>query len=104
MNEEVDLNELYSLLEYDQLKREMYRQKVFIGFSEGTITFPPTFKYDKGSDKLDSSGKSRSPAWTDRILYANKDDKQYLKLNKYYSIDVRSSDHRPVAAEFSLFL
>lgn len=43
--------------------------RAFQGYSEGPILFPPTFKYDKGSDQFDSSSKARPPAWTDRVLY-----------------------------------
>lgn len=63
------VRELDSLLEYDQLTRERMLGRAFSGFREGRISFLPTFKYDKGSDKFDSSGKNRAPAWTDRVLY-----------------------------------
>ena len=35
----------------------------------GKIGFLPTFKYDKGSDRFDTSGKNRPPAWTDRVMF-----------------------------------
>ena len=34
--------------------------------------FPPTYKFDAGSDRYDTSRKKRSPAWTDRVLFAYK--------------------------------
>lgn len=43
--------------------------KVFRGFIEGKITFPPTYKYDLFSDDYDTSEKMRIPAWTDRVLW-----------------------------------
>jgi hypothetical protein len=61
--------ELEGLLEHDQLIRERVLGHSFAGFNEGAISFMPTFKYDKGSDKFDTSSKERPPAWTDRILY-----------------------------------
>lgn len=118
---------LRSLLQYDQLRRQKLKGNVFRGFIEGPIDFPPTFKYDKNSDRFDSSSKQRVPAWTDRILYAlgtredikntysPKEDlgnttnphgtrnlTKMLQLKEYYSISARSSDHRPVCAEFNL--
>jgi len=57
------------LLANDQLEREKRRGNVFVGFREGPLNFPPTYKFDKGTDTYDSSAKQRIPAWTDRILY-----------------------------------
>jgi len=37
-------------------------------FNEGDIDFPPTYKFDVGSDVYDTSDKQRVPSWTDRIL------------------------------------
>lgn len=41
--------ELFSLLEYDQLYKEKIAGNIFQGYEEGDITFLPTFKYDKGN-------------------------------------------------------
>jgi hypothetical protein len=54
---------------YDELSTGMYHRKIFNGFEESAITFPPTYKYDIGTNRYDSSSKKREPAWTDRILY-----------------------------------
>ena len=64
--------ELAPLLACDQLRREMAAGRVFRGLREGTITFPPTYKFDKGVPSpaaYDSSEKRRIPAWCDRILF-----------------------------------
>ncbi|CAH8585226.1 unnamed protein product [Schistosoma rodhaini] len=57
------------LLQHDQLLNMKNDKLLFHDFNEGTISFPPTFKFDKGTDTYDSSKKQRVPAWTDRILY-----------------------------------
>jgi synaptojanin len=36
----------------------------FQGYTEGPLLFAPTYKYDYGSDKYDTSEKMRIPAWT----------------------------------------
>jgi len=112
------LDQLQKLLSFDQLERERRLGNAFRGFQEGRITFLPSFKYDKGSARYDTSPKARCPAWTDRVLFAvaggmpGADDQSTrhpsgcpeLKLEDYYSVDARHSDHRPVGAHFSLKL
>ncbi|CAG08461.1 unnamed protein product [Tetraodon nigroviridis] len=44
-------------------------ETVLEGFQEGPLKFPPTYKFDVGTDTYDTSGKKRKPAWTDRILW-----------------------------------
>lgn len=41
----------------DQLHKAVERGEVFRGFSEGPLMFPPTFKFDVGTDNYDSSAK-----------------------------------------------
>lgn len=69
---------LDSLLPHDQLRRLMKERIVFHdGWSEGPITFLPTYKYDVGTVGLfDSSEKQRAPSWCDRILYRTRKAKQ----------------------------
>jgi hypothetical protein len=35
---------------------------------ESVVQFPPTYKFDEGTDTYDSGPKHRTPSWTDRIL------------------------------------
>ena len=73
------------MLANDQLRIERNAGRIFQGFDEGEISFPPTYKFDDDSDRYDSSSKLRIPSWTDRILYKPKDE---IKLLKYASIPV----------------
>lgn len=60
---------LAALLEFDQLRQQRELGNVFGGFREGSIQFPPTYKYDLFSNDYDTSEKQRAPAWTDRVLW-----------------------------------
>ncbi|XWS24313.1 hypothetical protein CRYUN_Cryun28dG0090500 [Craigia yunnanensis] len=84
----------------DQLLQEAERAQIFNGYCEGTLTFKPTYKYNIGSSKYDTSYKVRVPSWTDRILFKIGDpDKISANLHCYESIDdIYSSDHKPVRA------
>jgi len=87
------------LYENDQLNNGMIAGETFRYYHEGQIKFPPTYKFDNGTDTYDTSEKQRVPAWTDRILYRG----QGLKELEYCSVDtLRASDHRPVYATFRL--
>ncbi|KAI8873490.1 DNase I-like protein, partial [Ramicandelaber brevisporus] len=88
---------IHGLFMYDQLGTLMANGDVFIGYYEGDITFPPTYKYDVASDRYDTSEKMRIPSWTDRIMYRGFG----IKLIEYNSAQrVRISDHKPVYATF----
>ena len=65
----VYLGKLQQLLAEDQLLKNIKFDPILERFSEGSITFNPTYKYDDNSDVYDTSKKQRVPSWTDRILY-----------------------------------
>ena len=48
--------------------------RAFEGFSEGDISFLPTYKYDPGTNTFDTSHKQRIPAYTDRVLFKSRRD------------------------------
>ena len=80
----------------DQLQFLLFRD-----YTEGDIDFPPTYKYDKRSQKYDTSKKQRVPSWCDRILW--KKNPERVKLQTMGSLlDITFSDHRPVFAQFEI--
>lgn len=89
------------LFEKDQLRLELRKGRVFDGWSEGVISFAPTYKYKFNSKKYISdepkSGR-RTPAWCDRILSYGKG----MRLLSYETVDMRLSDHRPVKAVYTV--
>ena len=97
----VKANNLSRLLERDQLLVSRRRNPNFRlrAFNEAVITFAPTYKYDVGSDKYDTSEKHRSPAWCDRLLYRGAGR---IKQLQYQRHELRISDHRPVSGTFKM--
>lgn len=92
-----------SLLVHDQLLKEIKYNRGFRlrFFSEGAITFAPTYKYDRRSDEYDTSEKRRSPAWCDRVLWRSRVPERVEQLH-YKRYEVNVSDHRPVSAAFRI--
>lgn len=91
---------LAALLVHDQLTASRGCRRAFGGFAEAPVLFAPTFKLDRGTDVYDSSEKQRVPAWTDRVLHK---PAKALLPTAYRSVEsVRSSDHRPVVARFTV--
>ncbi|XP_059477647.1 inositol polyphosphate 5-phosphatase E [Neocloeon triangulifer] len=88
------------ILNGDQLRQVMEEGSAFNDFQEGPITFPPTYKYDPGTDHFDTSSKRRTPAYTDRILFRSR-LLHDLECRQYSSAhQVLTSDHKPVWALF----
>ncbi|KAJ6953819.1 type I inositol polyphosphate 5-phosphatase 4 isoform X2 [Populus alba x Populus x berolinensis] len=97
----VEMHNWRALLENDQLRIEQRRGRVFDGWSEGKIYFPPTYKYSNNSDRYAGDDrhlkeKRRTPAWCDRILWYGKG----LHQLSYVRGESRFSDHRPVYGVF----
>jgi hypothetical protein len=70
----VERHDWAALLERDQLRAEQKAGRVFAGWEEGRIGFPPTYKFVAGSDayamtslvddgSLSRERKKRTPAW-----------------------------------------
>ncbi|GAB2282348.1 Type I inositol polyphosphate 5-phosphatase 4 [Dionaea muscipula] len=98
----VEMRNWRALLENDQLRIEQRQGRVFTGWNEGKIYFPPTYKYSNNSDRYAGEDthpreKRRTPAWCDRILWYGRG----LEQLSYVRGESRFSDHRPV---YSIFL
>ncbi|XP_042486995.1 type IV inositol polyphosphate 5-phosphatase 7-like isoform X1 [Macadamia integrifolia] len=98
----VEMHNWRALLENDQLRLEQRRGRVFEGWNEGKIYFPPTYKYSTNSDRyagddMHPKEKRRTPAWCDRILWYGRG----LHQLTYVRGESRFSDHRPVYSLFS---
>ncbi|KAI3984707.1 hypothetical protein MKX01_039324 [Papaver californicum] len=98
----VEMHNWRALLQNDQLRIEQKRGRVFEGWSEGRIYFPPTYKYSNNSDRYagddaHNKEKRRTPAWCDRILWHGRG----LRQLSYVRGESRFSDHRPVYSIFT---
>ncbi|XP_054449911.1 phosphatidylinositol 4,5-bisphosphate 5-phosphatase A isoform X6 [Pteronotus mesoamericanus] len=111
----IDNNQLHQLWEKDQLNMAKNTWPILKGFQEGPLNFAPTFKFDVGTNKYDTSAKKRKPAWTDRILWkvkapgggrspsGHESYRLQVTQHSYRShMEYTVSDHKPVAAQFVL--
>jgi hypothetical protein len=64
----IQAGELSALLEHDQLGKARLTNREVADLEEAPIGFPPTYKYDTGTDNYDTSPKQRTPSYTDRVL------------------------------------
>lgn len=106
----------------DQLRNSLNEGAVLRGFEEAPIMFPPTYKYDPGTQLFDSSSKQRTPAYTDRILFKGKGHTRgYIRRVSHESSNAHkdgiieclvydsvpsicTSDHKPVWGVFKTIL
>ena len=86
------------LRERDQLLLARGAGRVFAGWGEAELRFPPTFKVAKGRAG-ERYARKRCPAWTDRVLLRSALPHLPARALDYWSApSVATSDHKPVAA------
>lgn len=76
---------------------QLLKFNTFQDYTEAPVNFPPTYKFDRGTNEYDTSNKRRVPAWCDRILF--KGDLQSTDYGT--NLSFCQSDHKPVFASFS---
>lgn len=82
----------------DQLNIERKAGHAFNDFEEGPLNFPPTYKYQPGTDIYEQrpDKKLRAPAWCDRILWLAQVPEHVQQLTYGRSERPNVSDHKPV--------
>ncbi|XP_049978550.1 phosphatidylinositol 3,4,5-trisphosphate 5-phosphatase 2 isoform X2 [Alexandromys fortis] len=105
----ISRREFEPLLRVDQLNLEREKHKVFLRFSEEEISFPPTYRYERGSrdtyawHKQKPTGvRTNVPSWCDRILWKSYPE-THIMCNSYgCTDDIVTSDHSPVFGTFEV--
>lgn len=105
----VSKREFEELMCADQLTRERHKRKSFLNFKEEKITFPPTYRYERGSrncylwQKYKTSGvRVNVPSWCDRILWKSYPETHIICTAYGCTDDIFTSDHSPVFATFQV--
>jgi phosphatidylinositol-3,4,5-trisphosphate 5-phosphatase 2 len=95
----------------DQLKGEMEKKKVFVGFEEAPILFPPTYRFAKGHRTMDhyvyvkkkrSGDRINEPSYCDRVLWKSYPDSRISNTSYGCTCDITTSDHSPIYATFQI--
>ncbi|KAI8843640.1 Endonuclease/exonuclease/phosphatase [Chytridium lagenaria] len=98
---------LKDLLLYDQLLQEKRLKRAFTDFEESNISFAPSYKFDVGTSRYDTSEKRRAPSWCDRVLWhrnvLHSNDANWISCEWYNTcMELTLSDHKPVSALFKI--
>ena len=98
MDENIFLQYFFKdFLEEEELKNLKEKELFIYDVDEGEISFPPTYKYVKGTSFYNLS--KRVPSWTDRILF-----KKGGKIRNilYDRVSIHFSDHKPIIGLFEI--
>ncbi len=89
------------LVANDQMNEQRRLGNAFSEFSEGNVSWAPTYRYDVGTNTYDTSEKQRKPSYTDRVLHKT-DSPDLLALLEYNRVpQLMLSDHKPVFAVYT---
>lgn len=96
-------NDIRKLAQYDELRGEIDSMRAFANFSEGAISFLPTFKVARGVP-VNQYQRLRIPSYCDRILWHSLPmHKDSIRQIEYSAIESYcTSDHKPVFAVFNV--
>lgn len=105
----INRKEFDPLLKVDQLNLEREKNKIFLRFAEEEISYPPTYRYERGSrdtyvwQKQKATGmRTNVPSWCDRILWKSYPE-THIVCNSYgCTDDIVTSDHSPVFGTFEV--
>lgn len=101
----------FAIYQEDQLRKDKDRKKIFVGFEEAPILFPPTYRFIKNQRTLDSyvwhkqkRGYIRLnvPSFCDRVLWKSFPAMNLLNTSYGCTNDIMTSDHSPVFATFQI--
>eukprot|EP00457_Paulinella_chromatophora_P001592 gb/GEZN01001594.1/.p1 GENE.gb/GEZN01001594.1/~~gb/GEZN01001594.1/.p1 ORF type:complete len:335 (+),score=65.69 gb/GEZN01001594.1/:1928-2932(+) len=98
MVNKIEEKKFAELFAYDQLTKCRESKQVFIGWEEGVMHFPPTFKVARKAE-LEYNAK-RSPAWCDRILWKSIPGYPIKQVELNSRMAVATSDHKPIFSTF----
>ena len=98
MDENIFLQYFFKdFLEEEELKNLKEKELFIYDVDESEISFPPTYKYVKGTNFYNLS--KRVPSWTDRILF-KKGGK--IRTILYDRANIHFSDHKPIIGLFEI--
>ncbi|XP_069748303.1 phosphatidylinositol 3,4,5-trisphosphate 5-phosphatase 2A isoform X2 [Narcine bancroftii] len=105
----INRKELEPLQKVDQLNLEKEKNKIFLRFFEEEITFPPTYRYERGSRDMYACHKQKPtgvrtnvPSWCDRILWKSYPETHIICNSYGCTDDIVTSDHSPVFGTFEV--
>ena len=84
-------------LKDEELKKLKEQELLKYNLDEAEITFPPTYKYVKGTNFYNIN--KRVPSWTDRIIYKNGEEITPIFYDRIY---INFSDHKPLVGLFGI--